>query len=90
MEPSSACLFVGHVEEKMLVTYTGTTPIMLIRHIDDYVCISTSTEKEIEDFMPYVNDFHPSISHAYDILDTSDNFLYILISMSQHGLTTEI
>ena len=42
MVPSYACLFVGYVEEKMLLTYTGTKPIMSRRYIDDYVCISTS------------------------------------------------
>ena len=37
MGPSYACLFVGYVEEKMLLTYTGTKPIMLRRYIDDYI-----------------------------------------------------
>ena len=65
--PSYACLFVGYVKEKMLLTYTGTKPIMLRRYIDDYVGISTSTKKELEDFMQYVNDFHPLSSYTYDI-----------------------
>ena len=45
--PSYACLFVGYVEEKMLLTYTGTKPIMLRIYIDDYIGISTSTKKEL-------------------------------------------
>ena len=90
MIPNHACLFVGYVEEKMLLTYTGTKPIMLRRYIDNYVGISTSTKKELEDFMHYVNDFHPSLSYTYDISDTSVNFLDISISMTQHGLTTDI
>ena len=88
--PSYACLFVGYVEEKMLLKYTGTKPIMLRGYIDDYIGISTSTKKELEDFMQYVNDFHPSLSYTYDISDTSVNFLDISISMIQHGLTTDI
>ena len=63
---------------------------MLRRYIDDYVGISTSTMKELEDFMQYVNDFHPSLSYTYHISDTSVNFLDISISMTQHGLTTDI
>ena len=74
----------------MLLTYTGIKPIMLRRYIDDYFGHSTSTMKELEDFMQYVNDFHPSLSHTYDISDTSVNFLDISISMTQHGLTTDI
>ena len=74
----------------MLLTYTGTKPIMLRRYIDDYIGISTSTKNELEDFMQYVNDFHPSLSYTYDISDTSVNFLDISISMTQHGLTTDI
>ena len=85
-----ACLFVGYVEEKTLLTYTGTKPIMLIRYIDDYVGISMSTKKELEDFIQYVNVFQPSLSHTNDISDTSVNFLDISISMTQHGLTSDI
>ena len=82
--PSDACLFIGYVVEKMLLTYTDSKPIMLRRYIDDYFGISTSTKKELEDLMQYVNDFHPSISYTYDISDTSVNFLDISISMTQH------
>ena len=90
MGPSYACLFVGYVEEKMHLTYTGTKPIMIRRYIDDYFGISTSTKNELEDFMQYVNDFHPSLSYTYDISNTSVNVLDISISMTQHGLTTDI
>ena len=45
MGPSYACPFVGYVEEKMLLTYPGSKPIMLKRYIDDYFGISTSTTK---------------------------------------------
>ena len=90
MGPSYACLFVGYVGEKMLLTYTCARPIMSRRYIDDYLGMSTSTKKELEDFMQYVNDFHPSLRYTYDISDTSVNFLDISISMTQHGLTTDI
>ena len=90
MDPSYECLFVGYVEEKMLLTYPGTRHIMLRRYIDDYIRISMSTKKELEDFIQYVNGFHLSLSYTYDISDTSVNFLDISISMTQHGLTTEI
>ena len=90
MGPSYACLFVGYVEEKMLLTYTGTKPIMLRGYIDDYVGISTSTKKELEDFIKYVNDFHQSLSYAYDISYTIVSFLDISFAMTQHGLTTDI
>ena len=70
--------------------YPGTKPIMLRRYIDDYIGISTSTKKELKDFIQYVNDLHPSLSYTYDTLDTSVNFLDISISMTQHELTTDI
>ena len=63
---------------------------MLRRYNDDYIGISTSTKDELEDFMQYENDIHPLLSYIYDISDTSDNFLDIFISMTQHGLTTNI
>ena len=63
---------------------------MLRRYIDDYIGISTSTKKELEDFMQYVNNFHPSLSYTYDKSDTSVDFLDISISKTKHGLTTDI
>ena len=63
---------------------------MLRGYIDDYAGIGTSTKKEFEDFLQYVNDFHPSLSHTYDILSNSDNFHDISISLTQHGITTDI
>ena len=83
-------MFVGYVEEKMLLTYTGTKPIMSRRYIDDYFGISTSTKKELKDFMLYVKDFHPSLSNTYGISETSVKFLNISITMTQHGLDTDI
>ena len=68
----------------------GTKPIMSRRDNDDYFGISTSTTKELKDFIQYINDFHPSLSYTYDISDTSVKFLYISISMNQHGITTDI
>ena len=80
--PIYACLFVGYVEEKMLLTYTGTKPTMLRGYVDDYIGISTSTKKELQDFIQYVNDFHPSLNYTYDISDNSINFLDIFVSMT--------
>ena len=51
-----ACLFVGYVEEKMRLSNPRTKPIILGR----YIGISTPTENELENFIQYVNDFHPS------------------------------
>ena len=46
MGPSYACLIVGYIEEKILLTYPGTKSIMSIRYIDDNIGISMSTKKE--------------------------------------------
>ena len=89
MGQSYACLFVGYVEE-IFCTYPGTNPIMLRRYIDKYIGISTSTKKKLEDFIQYVNDFHASLNYSYEISDTSVNFLDISISMTKHGLPTDI
>ena len=56
--PSYTCPFVGYVEEKMLLMYPGTKPIMLRR----YIGISTSTKKDLEDITQYANYFHPSLT----------------------------
>ena len=50
---------VGCVEERMLCTYRGTKPMILMRYFDDYIDISISSAKELEDFIQYANDLHP-------------------------------
>ena len=74
----------------IILLYYGTKPIMLRRYFDNYVDISTSTMIELDDFVQYFNDFHPSLSYTYDMSDTNVNFLNISISMIQHGVTTDI
>ena len=74
----------------MHLRYTGTRSNTSRRYIDDYIGISTSTKKEHEDLIKYVNDFHPSLSYTFDISDTSVNVLDIFISTTQYGLTTDI
>ena len=86
MRPSYAWRSVGYVEEKTIITYHGTKPIMLRR----YIVISTSTNKEWEDFIQHCNEFHPSSSYTYDISDTCANFHDTSISMTKHVLTTDI
>ena len=71
MGPSHECLFVGYVEEKMLLTYPGTKPTMLRRYIDYYIGISQSIKLELKNLIQYVNVFHSSLSYTYDISDTS-------------------
>eukprot|EP00061_Rhincodon_typus_P017437 g46130.t1 len=34
MGPSSACLFVGHVEQSLFRSYTGPIPHLFLRYID--------------------------------------------------------
>ena len=89
MGPKYACLFLGYVEEKMLITYPDTNPIMSGGYIDDYLGISTLTKIEQENVLLCVKDYHPSLSYENDVSVTSVNVLDISISMAKHGLTTE-
>ena len=90
MGPRYAYLFDGYVEEKMLRTYSGIKSVILERYTDDNIVARTTTKKELEDSIQYVNEIHPSMKYIDDISDTSFNVLDISMSIVKHGQTTDI
>ncbi len=90
MGPNYANLFVGFVEKQIFEQYTDPTPDYLGRYIDDCVGTASCSRGELEQFINYVNNFHPALQFTWEISETSVSFLDILISINGNRLVTSV
>ena len=77
MGPSYANLFVGFIEHQ----YHGPKPELCGCYIDDCIGATSSTRKELTQFITAVKSFHPTLKYTWEIPDTSLSFLDIKISI---------
>ena len=87
MGPSYTCLFMGHIEEQIFSRYPGPLPDLFKRFIDDCFGVSTLPKTELQDFIQYVSNFHPSLKFTHVISETSLPFLDINVIL-QPGFNT--
>eukprot|EP00061_Rhincodon_typus_P002789 g18472.t1 len=80
MSPSYACLFVGHVEQSLFRSYTGTISHLFLRYIDDCIGTASCSHKELEQFINFTNTFYPNLKFTWTISDTSLSFLDLSVS----------
>ena len=66
MAPSYANLFMAELEEKLLANYP-IKPILWKRYIDDILCIWPGPPSELDRFMKYLNQSHPTIKFTHKI-----------------------
>ena len=66
MAPSYANLFMAELEEKLLANYP-IKPILWKRYIDDILCIWPGPPSELDRFMKYLNQSHPTIKFTHEI-----------------------
>ena len=90
MGPSYACLFMGHLEQKMFSSYEGPAPQYFGRYIDDCLIISSLSRQQLMDFFEFANSFHPAIKFTFEISPSSISFLDILIQLSDGTLSTSV
>ncbi len=88
MGPNYANLFVGVVQKQIFEQYTDPTPDYLGRYIDDCVGTASCSRGELEQFINYVNNFHPALQFTWEISETSVSFLDILISINGNRETS--
>ena len=82
MGPSYACLFMGHLETRLLQAYTGPKPLFYGRYIDDCLIISDFTERQMSAFVAFANGFHNSIKFTSECSKSEINFLDIHITLT--------
>lgn len=90
MGPSYACLFVGYIEEQIDNNYTGRKPELLKRFIDDILGATSMELNELENYIEFVQRFHPALEYTFDITDQSLPFLDIALSIHDDHIETSI
>ena len=90
MGPSYANLFVGYVEEQIFKQYNGPKPELFGRYIDDCLGATSCTNDELEQFIQFVDSFHPALKFTWEVSDTVITFLDIKISIQENKLTTSV
>ncbi len=88
MGPNYANVFIGFVEKQIFEQYTDLTPDYLDRYIDDCVGTASCYRGELEQFIDYVNNFHPTLQFTWEISETGVSFLDILVSINGNRLVT--
>ena len=90
MGPSYANLFMGHLEQKILADFVGPSPEHLHRYIDDYFGATTLSNDELNQFLNFADQYHPSIGFTNTVSDVSVDFLDISVKRSDTAITTSI
>ena len=62
MGPNYANLFIGYVEEQIFNQFDGPKPELFGRYIDDCLGATSCTKEELEQFIGFVNSFHPALN----------------------------
>eukprot|EP00061_Rhincodon_typus_P002302 g17137.t1 len=75
MDAIYACLFVGYVEQSLFHSYTGTIPHFFLCYIDDRIGAASCSHEELEQFINFIDTFHPNLKFTWTISDTSLSFL---------------
>ena len=90
MGPNYANLFAGYVEEQIFNQFNSPKPELFGRYIDDCLGATSCTKEELEQFIGFVNSFHPALKFTWEISETSVTFLDINISVQDNKLATSV
>ena len=85
MAPSYASLFMGYFEKNILSQY-HQYPLVWLRFLDDIFLIWQYSEKELLDFIKYLNNAHPWIKFTYHYSTEKATFLDVDISKNNDGI----
>lgn len=88
MAPAYANLFMADLEENLLSNY-HTKPIIWKRYIDDVLCVWPGTPQDLEKFIEYLNEMHPTIKFTYECSDKSVDFLDLTIYRGDRYKTSQ-
>ena len=71
MAPSYANIFMGDLEERLLLS-SLKQPLSWFQFIDDVDMKWTHSDKEIDDFLKHANSIHPSIKFTHEVSKTKN------------------
>ena len=89
MAPQYAIIFMADLEERLLGA-CELKPKIWWRYIDDIFMIWEHGEESLQDFMKFINNFHPSIKFTFEYSPISVNFLDVQIIRVNDKLVTDL
>ena len=89
MAPSYANIFMGDLEERLLLS-SLKQPHSWLRFIDDADMKWIHSDKEIDDFFEHANSIHPSIKFTHGVSKTKMSFLDTTTTVKEGNMTTDL
>ena len=89
MAPPYAILFMGDLEEKILKD-CDKKPLIWWRYIDDIFMLWQHGEKELENFLEFLNCYHPTIKFTADYSREEIHFLDVSVRKTNKQLVTDL
>ncbi|XP_030842371.1 uncharacterized protein LOC115924431, partial [Strongylocentrotus purpuratus] len=87
--PSTACLFMGDLEERILAS-APCRPWIWWRYIDDVFFIWTRDEDSLLTFTNHINSFHRTIKFTSEFSAHQTHFLDVTVRKQGNSLTTDL
>jgi len=86
LSPVLANFFLEHIESEKLKLYSGISPVLWVRYVDDILCL-VPENFDVNDYLNFLNNIYPSLKFTVEFEnDNKIPFLDILI----HNCKTEI
>ena len=79
LSPVLASIFLEHVEEELIPTFSGVRPHLWLRYVDDVLSL-VPKEFDLHSFVSFINSLYPTLKFSFE-LETCDSipFLDVLI-----------
>ena len=87
---SFACLFVSYQEEKVFQSYEGPILEDFKRFVDDGIGAISMPCSDLERFISFVCNFHPTLQFEYQISSSCLSFLDIQLQITNNHINTSI
>ena len=87
--PPYACIFMDYIEREFLKSQQ-IQPWIWFRYIDDILFVWTASEKELEEFLNRLNNFHNNLRFTHERSRESLNLLDVTVKSQQGEFVTDL
>ena len=81
---------VGKQEIEISETYDGSSPSFTKRYIDDILGATSMSRENLDRFINFVSNFHPSFQYTFTVSQVSVNFLDIKLCIKADKISTSV
>ena len=89
MAPAYANLFMGDLEQKLLIQ-SPIKPLVWWRYIDDIFMVWPHGEEMLNEFVSLLNSSHESIKFTHEVSPSKINFLDVTVLLHNNNIATDL